>query len=97
MSGFPELRLRRLRRTEALRALFRETHVDINDLIYPLFIVEGNQVREEIAMSSIAIVTDADASLPADLAARYDIRQVPINVQFGAENFEDWTRSSTWP
>jgi DegV family protein with EDD domain len=39
-------------------------------------------------MPLIAIVTDTDASLPADLAARYDIRQVPINVQFGEENFE---------
>jgi len=49
MSSFPELRLRRLRRTEALRALFRETHIDIGDLIYPLFVIEGNQVKEEIA------------------------------------------------
>jgi len=48
MSSFPELRLRRLRRTEPLRALFRETHVDIGDLIYPLFVIEGNQAREEI-------------------------------------------------
>lgn len=49
MSSFPELRLRRLRRTEPLRALFRETHIDIGDLIYPLFVIEGNQVKEEIA------------------------------------------------
>ena len=48
MSSFPELRLRRLRRTEPLRALFRETHIDIGDLIYPLFVIEGNQAREEI-------------------------------------------------
>jgi DegV family protein with EDD domain len=38
-------------------------------------------------MSSIAIVTDTDASLPADLAARYDIRQVPIAVHFGHQTF----------
>ena len=49
MSGFPEMRLRRLRRTEALRALFRETNVEVGNLIYPLFVVEGNRVREEIA------------------------------------------------
>ena len=36
-------------------------------------------------MSSIAIVTDSDASLPEDLAERYGIRQVPIIVQFGEE------------
>ena len=38
-------------------------------------------------MSSIAIITDSDASLPADVAARYSIRQVPILIQFGVETF----------
>jgi DegV family protein with EDD domain len=36
-------------------------------------------------MSSIAIVTDTDSSLPAGLAARYGIRLVPISVHFGRE------------
>lgn len=36
-------------------------------------------------MPRIAIVTDTDASLPADLAASYGIRQVSINVHFGQE------------
>jgi len=39
-------------------------------------------------MSSIAIITDTDASLPAEVAARYGIRQVPITVHFGQETFE---------
>ncbi len=36
-------------------------------------------------MPSIAILTDTDASLPDDVAARYKIKQVPINIQFGEE------------
>jgi porphobilinogen synthase len=48
MSEFPKLRLRRLRRSEALRALVRETKVDVGDLIYPLFVVEGNKIKQEI-------------------------------------------------
>ncbi len=46
---FPEQRLRRLRRTESLRALVRETRVEPHDLIYPLFCVSGHGIRDEVA------------------------------------------------
>jgi DegV family protein with EDD domain len=39
-------------------------------------------------MSSIAIITDTDSSLAADVAARYDIRQVPITIHFGQETLK---------
>ncbi len=45
---FPATRLRRLRRTEALRGLVRETELSPADLIQPLFVVAGESVREEI-------------------------------------------------
>ena len=36
-------------------------------------------------MPGVAVITDTDSSLPMDLVARYKIRQVPINIHFGAE------------
>ena len=46
---FPNTRMRRLRRTENLRALARETELNARDFVYPLFIVHGMNVREEIS------------------------------------------------
>src|SRR3981081_3484847 len=45
---FTATRLRRLRRTEAMRSLVRETHLHPGALIYPLFICPGENVRKEI-------------------------------------------------
>ena len=38
---FPETRMRRFRRTENIRKLVRETRVHAEQLIYPIFVVEG--------------------------------------------------------
>lgn len=38
----------RLRRTDILRKLVRETHISLNDIIYPIFVVEGQNIEEEI-------------------------------------------------
>jgi porphobilinogen synthase len=47
--SFPDVRMRRLRRTEALRRMCRETVLRRDDLILPLFVVEGSGVREPVA------------------------------------------------
>jgi len=46
---FPEYRPRRLRRSESLRALIRETAVSASQLIYPLFIVPGKKVKRPVS------------------------------------------------
>lgn len=46
---YPLKRNRRLRLNESIRSLVRETHLSPNDFIVPLFIVEGQNVKEEIA------------------------------------------------
>lgn len=45
---FPEYRARRLRKNESVRSLVRETTLSVDDFIYPLFIVEGKNIKEEI-------------------------------------------------
>ncbi|HRE31831.1 MAG TPA: porphobilinogen synthase, partial [Candidatus Berkiella sp.] len=47
-AGFPSTRLRRLRLQEFSRQLIQETHLQVSDLIYPLFVIEGHQKREPI-------------------------------------------------
>ncbi|HEX8368170.1 MAG TPA: porphobilinogen synthase [Pyrinomonadaceae bacterium] len=47
--NFPVSRLRRLRKTAALRDMFRETSLSKKDFIYPLFVVEGSGVKKEIS------------------------------------------------
>ena len=47
--NFPVTRLRRLRKTAALRDMFRETSLSKKDFIYPLFVVEGANVKKEIS------------------------------------------------
>ncbi len=46
---FPEQRHRRLRRTETIRRMVRETHVRVDDLVYPMFVREGSSIEEPIA------------------------------------------------
>ena len=47
--NFPATRMRRLRRTPALRSLVRETHLHPGALVYPLFLCPGEGVRKEVA------------------------------------------------
>jgi porphobilinogen synthase len=69
--SFPETRMRRLRRTESLRALVRETAVTPGDLIYPLFICPGEGVRREVSsMPGVFNLSVDEAIREAEEAAR---------------------------
>ncbi|MDW7642367.1 MAG: porphobilinogen synthase [Nitrosomonadaceae bacterium] len=46
---FPQKRMRRMRRDEFSRRLIRETHLSANDLIYPVFVLEGKKREEKVA------------------------------------------------
>ena len=42
-------RHRRLRQSAAMRSLVREHHLRVEDLIYPLFVAEGNDIKKEVS------------------------------------------------
>ena len=47
--NFPALRSRRLRSSSTMRRLVRENRLSVNDLVYPMFIAEGKNKKDEIA------------------------------------------------
>jgi porphobilinogen synthase len=71
VSVFPTTRLRRLRRTDRLRALVRETRVDLSDFVMPLFVCPGEGVVQPleglpgIAQRSLDQVVDEVETLSA--------------------------------
>jgi porphobilinogen synthase len=60
MPAFPEYRARRLRRTETIRRLVRETEVLPSDLILPLFVVPGSGVRRAVSSMPGVFQTSID-------------------------------------
>ena len=48
LSNFPRTRMRRNRMTSFSRRLVKENNLSINDLIYPIFVTYGSNVKEEI-------------------------------------------------
>jgi porphobilinogen synthase len=70
-AGFPSTRLRRLRRTGRLRALVRETRLDLGDFVMPLFVCPGDGVVHQleglpgIAQRSVDALVDEAETLVA--------------------------------
>jgi len=94
MAIFPQLRLRRLRRTESLRALVRENRVEIGDLVYPLFVVEGSGIKQEIASMPGIFHFSVDQLLgEVEEVARLG---VPAVILFGIPDHKDEVGSAAY-
>ncbi len=91
---FPTDRPRRLRASEALRDLVRETRVSPGDLIYPLFCVEGRGVREPIA-SMPGIHRFSVDQLAAEAKEIHDLG-LPGVILFGIPAHKDALGSGAW-
>lgn len=94
MGMFPQVRLRRLRRNEPLRKLIRENRVDVGDLVYPLFVVEGKGIKKEIS-SMPGIFQFSPDLLPAEIKEISELG-IPAVILFGIPEHKDETGSSAY-
>ncbi len=93
-SAFPARRLRRLRRTPALRRLVAETSLSVDDLVAPLFVRAG--VDEPIPITSMpGHYQHSVATLVAE-AKRISALGVPAVVLFGVPDVKDPVGSGAW-
>jgi len=94
MSPFPQLRLRRLRRTEPLRRMVRETRINIDDLIHPLFVVPGQRVKEEIEAMPGSFHLSVD-QLPQEAEGILGLG-IPAIILFGLPETKDELGSAAY-
>ena len=92
--GFPIYRPRRLRATENLRSMIRETELSVKDLIYPLFVVPGTGVKNEIESLPGNYHWSLDR-LPEVLQEISELG-IPAVILFGIPSYKNAVGSSAW-
>ena len=92
--GFPEIRMRRLRSSSAMRRLVRETTLSVDDLVYPLFVREGEGLKEPI--KSMAGCFHFSPDTVAAEAAEVASLGIPAVLLFGLPSKKDKVGSEAW-
>jgi porphobilinogen synthase len=92
--SFPQRRLRRLRRTPALRRMVAESRLSPDDFIAPLFVREGIDEPQPI-VSLPGVVQHTIGSLRTEVAALRELG-VPAVILFGVPEQKDPTGSGAW-
>jgi len=91
---FPVNRLRRLRKNENIRRLVRENHLLVDDLIYPIFIEDGKDIKKEIpSMPGIFRWSLDRVNEELDEVVNLGI---PAVLLFGIPSHKDEVGSDTW-
>ncbi|OGW88688.1 MAG: delta-aminolevulinic acid dehydratase [Nitrospirae bacterium RIFCSPLOWO2_12_FULL_63_8] len=85
--AFPRHRLRRLRQSEPLRRLVRETRLAVSDLIYPMFVTVGKDRRDEIASMPGQYRLSVD--LLVKEASEVKLLGIPAVILFGVPDKKD--------
>jgi porphobilinogen synthase len=94
MASFPEYRGRRLRRTGALRNLVRETSLHPSQLVLPLFVRDGENLRRTVgSMPGVAQTSPDEAVRDVERAATAGVGGV---ILFGIPDTKDATGSEAW-
>jgi porphobilinogen synthase len=94
MSQFPIRRMRRLRRTAALRRLVQEAHLVPSQLVWPLFVTHGTAVRREVGSLPGVFQTSVDELVKdAERAARLGLGGI---ILFGLPAAKDATGSEAY-
>ncbi|MDQ5857830.1 MAG: porphobilinogen synthase, partial [Acidobacteriota bacterium] len=94
MTGFPTIRLRRLRRTAALRSLVRETRLSADRFVAPLFVRLGSGTREEISsLPGVFRLSPDEAVAEAQALAAAGVHAV---ILFGIPDRKDDVGSEAW-
>src|ERR1700747_1933845 len=91
--SFPTHRPRRLRRTEALRSLVRETRLSTSGLIYPMFVCPGTNVRQEVI--SMPGVAQQSVDRIVEECREVESLGVPGVILFGIPESKDATGASS--
>ena len=91
MSTFPVTRLRRLRRTGALRSLVRETRLDLADFVFPVFVAD-EPLRND-ALPEFSRLSVEELAAEAEECARLG---VPALLLFGIPEEKDEHGSGAW-
>ncbi len=92
--AFPVTRLRRLRQSEPLRSLVRETHLEPSNFIYPLFVCPGERVRKEISsMPGVFNVSVDEAVKEAREAKSLGLGGI---ILFGLPEKKDEVATGAW-
>src|SRR5215467_1540945 len=92
--AFPATRLRRLRRTEQLRSVVRETRLTPEAFVYPLFVCPGEGVRKEVRSMPGVFNLSVDEAVRE--ARETQALGVPSIILFGLPEKKDEVATGAW-
>jgi len=94
MVGFPEYRPRRMRSSKNLRDMIGETQISTKDLIFPIFVTAGENIKSEIETLAGNYQWSVDRVLEGiDEVVKLNI---PAVLLFGLPSYKDEEGSSSW-